>query len=117
MYYRRRRPKASKGLLIISAIIALAVLALAIAFFRSLTTQVAVSDAVDAVNLAVNNAVRDVISEGDYDFNYFVNLSKDGSGSITAISGNMAHINALSTAILDRVMATAEDGTIDISIQ
>ena len=116
MYYRRRRPKASKGLLIISAIIALAVLALAIAFFRSLTTQVAVSDAVDAVNLAVNNAVRDVISEGDYDFNYFVNLSKDGSGSITAISGNMAHINALSTAILDRVMATAEDGTIDISI-
>ena len=116
MYYRRRRPKASKGLLIISAIIALAVLALAIAFFRSLTTQVAVSDAVDAVNLAVNNAVRDVICEGDYDFNYFVNLSKDGTGSITAISGNMAHINALSTAILDRVMATAEDGTIDISI-
>ena len=116
MYYQRRRPKASKGLLIISAIIALAVLTLAVAFFRSLTTQVAVSDAVDAVNLAVNNAVRDVISEGDYDFNYFVDLSKDESGNITAISGNMAHINALSTAILDRVMESAEDGTIDIAI-
>ena len=115
MYYRRRRPK-TKAILIIPAAAILAVLIVSVVFFRSLTTQVAVSDAVDIVNSAVNNAVNCVISEGGYDFGYFVELSKDANGNITAISGNMAHINDLSTAILDKVMESADDGTISIAI-
>ena len=115
MYYRRRRPK-TKAILIIPAAAVLAVLIVSVVFFRSLTTQVAVSDAVDIVNSAVNNAVNCVISEGGYDFGYFVELSKDANGNITAISGNMAHINDLSTAILDKVMESADDGTISIAI-
>ena len=115
MYYRRRRPK-TKAILIIPAVAILAVLIVSVVFFRSLTTQVAVSDAVDIVNSAVNNAVNCVISEGGYDFGYFVELSKDANGNITAISGNMAHINDLSTAILDKVMESADDGTISIAI-
>lgn len=115
MYYRRRRPK-TKAILIIPAVAILAVLIVSVVFFRSLTTQVAVSDAVDIVNSAVNNAVNCVISEGGYDFGYFVDLSKDDEGHVTAISGNMAHINDLSTAILDKVMESADDGTISIAI-
>ena len=115
MYYRRRRPK-TKAILIIPAVAILAVLIVSVVFFRSLTTQVAVSDAVDIVNSAVNNAVNCVISEGGYDFGYFVELAKDANGNITAISGNMAHINDLSTAILDKVMESADDGTISIAI-
>lgn len=115
MYYRRRRPK-TKAILIIPAAAILAVLIVSVVFFRSLTTQVAVSDAVDIVNSAVNNAVNCVISEGGYDFGYFVELSKDANGNITAISGNMAHINDLSTAILDKVIESADDGTISIAI-
>ena len=115
MYYCRRRPK-TKAILIIPAVAVLAVLIVSVVFFRSLTTQVAVSDAVDIVNSAVNNAVNCVISEGGYDFGYFVELSKDANGNITAISGNMAHINDLSTAILDKVMESADDGTISIAI-
>ena len=114
MYYHRRHLKSTAGILLVLVLIA--VIIVSIFFFRSLTTQVAVSDAVDIVNLSVNNAVSEVIGEGGYDFDYFMELSKDESGNVTAISGNMSHINALSAAILDRVMDTADDGTIIVDI-
>ena len=117
MYYRRRHAKPTRRkipvLLILTVLTVLIVLAL---FFRRLSIQIAVSDAVDIVNSAVNDAVSEIISEGGYDFNYFVNLSKDESGNITAISSNMSHINSLSTEILERVMETADDGSIDVGI-
>lgn len=114
MYYRRKRPKS--GLFIVPVIIAFVIITLSVVFFRKLTTQVAVSDAVDLINRAVNDAVRDVISGGDYDLSYFAEFSKDESGNITAISGNMAHINEISTTILNRVMESAENGTLEVGI-
>lgn len=117
MYYRRRHAKPTRRkipvLLILTVLTVLIVLVL---FFRRLSIQIAVSDAVDIVNSAVNDAVSEIISEGGYDFDYFVNLSKDESGNITAISSNMSHINSLSTEILERVMETADDGSIDVGI-
>lgn len=117
MYYRRRHAKPTRRkipvLLILTVLTVLVVLAL---FFRRLSIQIAVSDAVDIVNSAVNDAVSEIISEGGYDFDYFVNLSKDESGNITAISSNMSHINSLSTEILERVMEAADDGSIDVGI-
>ncbi|MDO4815362.1 MAG: sporulation protein YunB [Bacillota bacterium] len=117
MYYRRSHAKTARRkipvLLVLTVLSILIVLAL---FFRRLSIQIAVSDAVDIVNSAVNDAVSEIISEGGYDFDYFVNLSKDESGNITAISSNMPHINALSTQILDRVMSAADDGSIDVAI-
>lgn len=114
MYYRRKRPKS--GLFIVPAIIAFVIITLSVIFFRKLTTQVAVSDAVDLINRSVNDAVRDVISGGDYDLSYFAELSKDESGNITAISGNMAHINEISTSILNRVMESADNGSLAVGI-
>lgn len=114
MYFRRKRPKS--GLFIVPAIIAFAVITLSVVFFRKLTTQIAVSDAVDLINRSVNDAVRDVISSSDYDLSYFAELSKDESGNITAISGNMAHINEISTSILNRVMESADNGTLEVGI-
>ena len=77
MYYHRRRSHSKVGIMCIALSFALALLIVAVVFFRSLTTQVAVSDAVDIVNSAVNNAVSKVICSGDYDFDYFVELSKE----------------------------------------
>ena len=111
MHRRRRR-----GLILLPLLALLVLLTVSLLFFRSLTTQVAVSDAVDTVNKAVNDAVRELIGGGDYALDYFVMLSKDESGQITAISGNMAHINGVSAEILDRVMQTADDGVIEVGI-
>jgi len=117
MYYRRRCIKASgKRLYILPLLLFLVLLTALALFFRRLSIQIAVSDAVDLVNSAVNDSVSDIISEGDYGFDYFVDLSKDESGNITAIASNMSHINALSTEILERVMRSADDGTLNVGI-
>lgn len=116
MYYRRRRikPGGRKGILpLIVFLLLFAAMAL---FFRKLSIQIAVSDAVDVVNTAVNDAVNEIIGEGKYDFDYFIRLSTDSDGNITAISGNMTHINELSTEILNRVMEYAEDGSVTVGI-
>lgn len=117
MYYRRRHAKPTRRKIpVFPVLIVLSLLVVLALFFRRLSIQIAVSDAVDIVNSAVNGAVSEIISEGGYDFDYFVNLSKDESGNITAISSNMSHINALSTQILERVMEAADDGSIDVGI-
>ena len=117
MYYRRRHAKPTRRKIpVLPVLILLSLLIVLALFFRRLSIQIAVSDAVDIVNYAVNDAVSEIISEGGYDFDYFVNLSKDENGNITAISSNMSHINALSTQILERVMEAADDGSIDVGI-
>lgn len=117
MYYRRRHAKPTRRKIpVLPVLILLSLLIVLALFFRRLSIQIAVSDAVDIVNSAVNDAVSEIISEGGYDFDYFVNLSKDENGNITAISSNMSHINALSTQILERVMEAADDGSIDVGI-
>ncbi len=117
MYYHRRQPKsARKRFGVFPVILVLLVIIALLIFFRRLSIQIAVSDAVDIVNSAVNDAVDEIISAGEYDFEYFVNLSKDESGNITAISSNMSHINSLSTAILEKVIETADDGSIQVGI-
>lgn len=85
-------------------------------FLRELTTQIAISDASDIVTAVVNNAVSDIIDADGYDFDYFVSLDKNSDGEVTAISSNMAHINALSAQILDRVISSTENGVLNIKI-
>lgn len=85
-------------------------------FMRDLSTQIAVSDACDLVTTAVNRAVNEIIREGDYEYEYFVDLSKDDTGQVTAVSCNMGRINKLSTDILDRVVNNTENGEITVEI-
>lgn len=117
MYFRRRHPKHTRRRIAFFPVILLLFLIIALlVFFRRLSIQIAVSDAVDIVNSSVNEAVDEIIREGGYGFDYFVNLSKDEQGNVTAISSNMPHINTLSTAILERVMETADDSSINVGI-
>ena len=85
-------------------------------FLRDLSTKIAVSDAVDIVTKTVNNSINKVIGKGVYGFDYFVSLVKDESGNITAITSDMAHINTLSTEILNSVIESTENGTIEVKI-
>ena len=127
MYYRcRRNPKYTfstetkqrkpkTGFFAITIVLLLVMAAISL-FLRDLSTKIAVSDAVDIVTKTVNDSINKVIGKGVYGFDYFVSLVKDESGNITAITSNMAHINTLSTEILNSVIESTENGTIEVKI-
>lgn len=85
-------------------------------YLRNISTQIAVSDASDAVSMRVNRVISEVMSEGNYDGDYFITFEKGENGDVSAISCNMARINALSSKILDRVVGATENETMTVSI-
>ena len=91
-------------------------LACAAAFLKDLSTDIAVSDASDIVISNVNNSIAAIMRDGDYTGDYFVNFEKTENGEVTAISSNMARINALSAKILDTVINVTENQTITVEI-
>ena len=91
-------------------------LAAAAVFLKDLSSQIAVSDASDIVTVQINNAIADIMAEQDYSGDYFVSFEKSATGEVTAISSNMARINALSAKILHQVVGATENRTIEIGI-
>lgn len=91
-------------------------LSCAAVFLKDLSSQIAVSDASDIVTVQINNAIREIMDSGDFSGDYFVTFEKNSSGEVTAISSNMARINALSAKILDRVVGATENHTITVEI-
>lgn len=127
MYGRRRiRPKYTysapdrkaeldRGIVLV-LIAAVSILVIISMFLRELSTKIAVSDAVDIVTKTVNDAINETISSGGFDADYFIELKKDESGSVAAITSNMAHINLLSTTVLNSVIASTDNGVIKVKI-
>ena len=114
---RRISRRQSVGILLLLALAgALLFLATAGLFLQDLSTQIAVSDASDAVTARVNRAIAELMDEGDYSGDYFVRFEKNDRGEVTAISSNMARINALSARILDRVVGVAVNHAITVEI-
>lgn len=128
MYYRRRRKpnyvhsedkgrhKRRSKLRLLFPLMILCLVAAISWFLGNLTTQMAVSDATDIVTKAVNDSINEVIGRGVYGFDYFITLEKDADGNVTAISSDMAHINTLSTEILNSVIESTDNGVIEINI-
>ena len=54
--------------------------------------------------------------DGDYSADYFVTFEKSEAGEITAISSNMARINALSAKILDRIVGATDTHMLTVNI-
>lgn len=127
MYGRRRiRPKYTYSapdkkaeldrVIVLVLIAAVSILVIISTFLRELSTKIAVSDAVDIVTKTVNDAINETISSGGFDVDYFIELKKDESGSVAAITSNMAHINLLSTTVLNSVIASTDNGVIKVKI-
>lgn len=85
-------------------------------FLKDISTQIAVSDASDIVTVSVNSAVNDLMNKGEYSGDYFVDFQKTEQGEVTAISCNMARINALSSLILEKVVGSTNSNTITVGI-
>ena len=127
MYYRRRRkPRYSyttdtvktkkQSKLYLYAIALLLIFGAISLFLRNLSTKIAVSDAIDIVTKTVNDSINEVIGNGVYGFDYFVSLEKDENGDVAAISSDMAHINTLSTEVLNSVISSTKNGTLQVKI-
>ena len=69
-------------------------------FLKNIAGQMALSDATDKITATINDKINEKMSQGQYDYDYFVSLQKDAQGNITAISANMTRINTLSSEIL-----------------
>ena len=123
-FWRRRirKPGAEKSgrkaffplLLLLPA--ALFFLISALIYLKTISCQIAVSDARDIMILQVNNAISQVLQEGSYQAEDFVQLEKNNNGEVSAVRSNMAQINALSAVLLERVVGLTETRTITVSI-
>lgn len=85
-------------------------------FLRDISTQIAVSDAIDIVNVNVNSAINELMNKGEYSGDYFVDFQKTEQGEVTAISCNMARINALSSLILEKTVGSTNNNTLTVGI-
>jgi len=85
-------------------------------YLRSLSSSIALSDASDAVNLAVNDCVGRVMRREAYSDASFVTLEKDGAGNITAITTDTAKINLLSSELLSEITRAADNQLLNIRI-
>ena len=111
------RPRRSRGISILFLLVALLLfLAAASLYLKDVSTAIAVSDASDAVTVSINNAIADIMRNGDYSADYFVTFEKSEVGEITAISSNMARINALSAKILDRIVGATDTHMLTVNI-
>ena len=100
-------------------LLALGVLAFLISssvFLRTISTRIAVSDASDVVTRRTNRAIAEVMSESGGDAESFVRFEKGTQGEVSAISCNMARINALSAEILDKIVGSTDNYTATVEI-
>lgn len=123
MYIRRRRRKIfilpkTKMKIIIFALIALMLycMTMALCFLRELSTDMAVSDAIDAVTLDVNSAINHRMTTEEMSYDRFVSLDKDEAGLVSAIKTNMAEINTLSSNMLSDIVGKGDMRIIELDI-
>lgn len=70
---------------------------------RDISGEMALSDAKDTAIDTVNEAMILMMTRGNYDYDYFVDLGVGTDGQVTSLNANMSRINAFSAALLDYV--------------
>ena len=121
LYLRRLSPGQRRRLrlrLAVLAAMALLVcfLFMSLRYLRRVSTEMAVSDAIDIVTLNINSSVNERMKAEDMRYDRFVSLEKDNSGSVAAIKTNMTEINALSTDILSDIVGRGERRVLEVDV-
>ena len=70
---------------------------------KDLSGEMALADARDAAMSTVNEAVILMMTRGNYDYDYFVDLGVGSDGQVASLNANMSRINAFSSALMDYV--------------
>lgn len=106
-----RRTLLVLGLVLLAAAVAVGSLA-----FRSLVTELAVSSAQDAVIIAVNSIVKDIMMDEDFYPSGLVSLERSADGGVAAVTTNVAAVNTLAAQVLERAVAQTSEDTITVGI-
>ena len=105
---------------LLKALIVLSMLSIVVVppglYLRKISGEIALSDATDLVMLAINEAIHAEMEDNSFDYNTFVKLETNDDGTVTAITSNMARINAMSARLLHRVVNTAGGGELVIKV-
>jgi len=114
--FRKRHPSIKRQKSVLFILLLFAVSLLISVFLRSLSTELAVSMAQDAVVAAVNNIFKTRISTAQEKYGSFVDLEKDSVGNITAVTTNVLAIDSLASDILLAIIDATADHDIIIMI-
>lgn len=120
-YHKRQYPlltPTQKGHILLTVLLLglLALLIQASSFLKQLSREIALSDAIDLITVAINETINRKMSEGSYDDSYFVNFEKDNEGKITAISTHMARVNTFSSEVLSDIVRSCANGELNIRV-
>ncbi len=83
---------------------------------RRLSRQVAMSEAIDVINLSINETVARIMKEQNYPADYFIKLEKDGEANITAVTTDTTRVNAFSALVLSESIRSADSRKLEVSI-
>lgn len=103
--------------LILSGILLIALVIYLAAKIRPLVVNMAGAEVKNAVTMAINEAVKDKMASGDFDYMSLISLEKDDTGQITALVANMVHINTLQAEITNSIIeGIREEKTSELAI-
>lgn len=104
-----RRKRRRRAALILTALLLLFLLAILMLQrrLRPLAEELAAAVIEDRASNLINDAVGEVLSRGEIDYDRMIQLEKDADGAITALRTNMLEINRLKVLVLDAVGARA----------
>ena len=109
-------PKFGRTIFLLTLLLAAAIIVTILFFFRGLVTELAVSDAQDAVVITVNSIVKDIMQGEEFSSGRLIYLEKDSGGSITAVTTNVSAINILEAEILEAVVSETMETVITVYI-
>lgn len=112
----RARPAMGRTILLLTILLILAIAVTILFLFRGLVTELAVSDAQDAVVITVNNIVKDIMQGEEFSSGRLISLEKDSGGNITAVTTNVSAINILEAEILEAVVRETSETVIVVEI-
>lgn len=112
----RARPAMGRAILLLTLLLIAAVVVTILFFFRGLVTELAVSDAQDAVVITVNSIVKEIMQGEDFSSGHLISLEKDSSGNVTAVTTNVSAINILEAEILEAVVSQTMETVIEVQI-
>jgi len=103
--------------LVLSAILIIALCIYISGKIRPLIVNMAAAEVKNAVTTAINEAVKEKMMSGDFDYMSLITLEKDDTGQITALVANMVHINTLQAEITNKIIEKIrEERTSHLSI-
>ncbi len=102
--------------ILFAALVVLLLLLISALYLRKLSSEIALSDAQDAVTLAINDSIAAVLERSGSGYDDFVRLQKDADGNITAITTDTASITRFSTEILAELVRSADSKCLEIRI-